>query len=389
MESDRGKIPAGGVSERAGGPSVRLIASKKTWIDGQAVEQLRAAATLPGMRLAVGLPDLHPGMGCPVGAAFLSEGVFYPHLAGNDIGCGVGLWRTDLERRKAKLDRWAAKLQGLESPWDGNLEAWLAEHGLPRSAFDAALGTIGGGNHFAELQQVESVEDPAAFDALGLAENRLFLVVHSGSRGLGEAILREHAERFRGAGLPEGSEAAIAYRTRHEEAVAWARTNRMLIAARFLSMLSGEGERVLDVCHNSITARAHDGRPHWLHRKGAAPADEGPIVIPGSRGAFTYLVAPQGDLTSCAWSLAHGAGRRWGRRDAKSRLIERYPPASLARTELGSRVICEDRDLLYEEAPQAYKDIDAVVRDLLEAGLVRVVACFRPLITYKVRASGR
>jgi release factor H-coupled RctB family protein len=131
--------------------------------------------------------------------------------------------------------------------------------------------------------------------------------------------------------------------------------------------------------------RAISEQTRWLHRKGAAPADQGPVVIPGSRGSLSYLVVPQGDLAGCAWSLAHGAGRKWARSDCKRRLSHRYSLESLSRTEMGSRVICEDKDLIYEEAPQAYKDVDIVVQDLAEAGFLRVVAMLRPLITYKTR----
>jgi release factor H-coupled RctB family protein len=83
--------------------------------------------------------------------------------------------------------------------------------------------------------------------------------------------------------------------------------------------------------------------------------------------------------------LAHGAGRKWKRSDARGRLEKRYHVKDLETTKLGSRVICKSRDLLYEEAPQAYKDIDLVVDDLVKAGMVDVIASFKPLITYKTR----
>ena len=143
----------------------------------------------------------------------------------------------------------------------------------------------------------------------------------------------------------------------------------------------------LDICHNSVTPVEFAGRAGWLHRKGAAPADVPAVVIPGTRGSLSYLAVPTGDQQSNAWSLAHGAGRRWNRLSAKARLKDRYRADSLIRTELGGAVICEDKDLLYEEAPQAYKDIDVVIADMVEAGLLRVVATLKPLITYKVRRS--
>lgn len=108
-------------------------------------------------------------------------------------------------------------------------------------------------------------------------------------------------------------------------------------------------------------------------------------MIPGTRGSLSYLVIPAGPQQDNAWSLAHGAGRRWNRQSAKARLKDRYRADSLIRTEIGSAVICEDKELLYEEAPQAYKNIDVVISDMVAAGLIRVVATLKPLITYKVR----
>lgn len=106
---------------------VRLLASKRNWIEGEAVSQLKKTAELPGVRLAVGLPDLHPGRGHPVGAAFITEGVFYPQLVGNDVGCGMALWQTDLKRQKFKLDRAVKRFEGLESPWEGDTDVVIAD----------------------------------------------------------------------------------------------------------------------------------------------------------------------------------------------------------------------------------------------------------------------
>jgi release factor H-coupled RctB family protein len=85
--------------------NVRLFASAKSWIEGEALRQLYAAAKLEGMRLAVGFPDLHPGKGGPVGAAFVAEGMIHPYLVGGDIGCGMALFKTDLVQRDIKLNR--------------------------------------------------------------------------------------------------------------------------------------------------------------------------------------------------------------------------------------------------------------------------------------------
>ena len=382
---------------------VRLFASAQSWIEGEAVRQLYATAKLDGVCHAVGFPDLHPGKGSPVGAAFVTEGVIYPHLIGGDIGCGMALFKTDSERRKAKLDRWAEKHFHLEHPWDENVGEFLAEQNLESTAFDASLGTIGGGNHFAEVQAVEEVLDAGAFHKVGLSKQQLVVLVHSGSRGLGDMILRAHVDQHCGNGVDADSFAAAEYLRGHDFAVRWARANRVLIARRFATTLGAEAECVWDGCHNSITRveipspglsatlSPSDGERDrvrgsaWIHRKGAVVAAGEFVVIPGSRGSLSYVVRPVGDGASHAWSLAHGAGRKWSRSDAHQRMRERFSVSELAQTRLGGRVICEERSLLYEEAPAAYKNIEAVIADLVDAGLVSVIATLRPLLTYKTR----
>lgn len=364
---------------------VRLFASAQSWIEGEAVRQLYATAKLDGVRLAVGFPDLHPGKGSPVGAAFVTEDVICPHLIGGDIGCGMALFKTDLVRRDAKLDRWAKLQFNLEHPWDEFVNGFLAEHDLESTEFDSALGTIGGGNHFAELQAVEEILDASAFRKVGLGKQQLVVLVHSGSRGLGESILRAHVEQHFGDGVEAESFAAEAYLRDHDVAVRWAKANRELIARRFVTTLGAEAECLWDGCHNSITRRECDGGVVWIHRKGAVTAESDFVVIPGSRGSLSYLVKPTGDGESHAWSLAHGAGRKWARSEARLRMRERFGTDQLVQTPLGGRVVCEERDLLYEEAPGAYKKIETVVQDLVDTGLVSVIATLRPLLTYKTR----
>lgn len=395
--------------------NVRLIASAKSWIEGEAIRQIYATAKLPGVRLAVGLPDLHPGKFAPVGAAFITEGVIYPHLIGGDIGCGMALFKTGLLRRKAKLDRWAGLRFDLEHPWEGDVGERLVDEGLCTTQFAESFGTLGGGNHFAELQAVEKVCDKDAFSALGLAKDELVALVHSGSRGLGQSVLEIHLEGHGASGVHAESDAATSYLLLHDHAVNWAKASRALIAERFIDAAGGTSQPVLDSCHNSISCRSRRKeaqtsnameRSHgigaedrslltsfpttvWLHRKGAAPSDKGPVIIPGSRGTFSYLVQPVGDQSANAWSVAHGAGRKWTRSESRLRVRERFHRDELVQTGLGGRVICEERDLLYEEAPMAYKNIEMVIADLVDAGLVSVIATLRPLLTYKTRKQRR
>ena len=316
----------------------------------------------------------------------MTDGKIYPHLIGGDIGCGMALFKTDLVRRDAKLDRWTTRRFDLEHPWDQFVSDFLAERDLESTEFDSALGSIGGGNHFAELQSVEKVLDAEAFKKLDLGKQQLVVLVHSGSRGLGESILRAHVDEHCGNGVEAESFAAEEYLRGHDCAVGWGEANRELIARRFVATIGAETEPLWDGCHNSITRRESGGDVVWLHRKGAVEAEGDFVVIPGSRGSMSYIVKPTGDGESHAWSLAHGAGRKWARSDARLRMRERFSVSELAQTPLGGRVVCEERDLLYEEAPAAYKNIEAVIADLVAAGLVSVIAtlCDRSL-TYKTR----
>lgn len=366
------------------GANIKIIASEKTWIEDDAIQQLKNTAQLKGMTYVVGLPDLHMGRGYPIGAAFMSKEWIYPQLVGNDIGCGMGFWKTDLLVHKLKLDRWVDKLDNLDTPWGGDTTNWLSKYNLEPTALDRSLGTIGGGNHFAELQKIESVVDTEMFEMLGLSSKQFYLLVHSGSRGLGEKILNEYTHEHGQLGIAENTHEAFNYLPKHDMAVQWAKANRSLIAHRFLTCLRAEGENVLDVFHNTVTRAELKGNKYWLHRKGATPSDKGAVIIPGSRGSFSYLVMPIGFQENNAFSLAHGAGRKWKRTDIKSRL-SKYSVTDFTHTPLGSRVICEDKDLLYEEAPQAYKKIDSIIQDLVNEGLIKIIAVLRPVITFKTR----
>jgi release factor H-coupled RctB family protein len=285
---------------------VRVIASDKNWIEGAALQQLEKTASLAGMRLAVGLPDLHPGKGSPIGAAFLTESWIYPALVGNDIGCGIGLWRTGLGAKGIKREVWSDRLRDMEDAWEGDVDRFLEQWGIEKSGYEGSLGTIGGGNHFAELQAVENIVNREECEKLGITQDAVCLCVHSGSRGFGESILREHITRFGSAGLPAESADAREYLGKHDHAKSWASANRELIALRTLDRLRTGGVRLVDICHNSVE-RPDKG---WLHRKGAAPSTEGAVVIPGSRGAFTYVVAPKEPSERSAFSLAHGSARK-------------------------------------------------------------------------------
>ena len=364
-----------------------VVASDATWMEDAAIAQLITTSQLEGMQRVAGMPDLHPGRGYPVGAAFFSTQQFYPALVGNDIGCGMALWQTDLRASAVKLDKLEKRVGNIDGPMeDAAAVAQAMETAdVQRSGHEMSLGTIGGGNHFAEFQQVDAVHDPEALAALGIDKQHLLLLVHSGSRGLGERILRQHVNAFGHRGLHSDTEEAAGYLAQHDAALRFARCNRQLVAQRLLAHVRADGRCVLDVHHNFVASTSIHGQMGWLHRKGATPSDQGAVLIPGSRGDYSYLVRPTRLCHDTLLSLAHGAGRKWIRSACKDRLFKLMTPTQMGRTALGSRVICNDKQLIYEEAPQAYKGIDSVVQALVGAGLVELLARTKPVLTYKTR----
>lgn len=374
---------------------VSIISSDKNWVEGEAIRQLEQTAALPGMLRAVGLPDLHPGKGHPIGAVFASKEIIYPYLIGNDIGCGMALFGTSLKSRKTKAIKIIKRLYGLETGWDINKAiAILEEHKLDPSLAPMALGSLGGGNHFVEFQTIVTVHNNEKLKAIGLSNDRLCLLVHSGSRGIGETILRRHVDKYKAAGLEVISSEAAEYMNQHNDALIWARLNRSVIAGRTLKMVNSDSLPLLDIPHNLITLEKIGEDNLWLHRKGAATTNQGfynnpecsdIAIIPGSRGSLSYIVRTLSNGQKNLNSIAHGAGRKWNRKSCKQRLSKRFSKGDLLQTKLGSHVICEDKELLYEEAPEAYKNVGHVIDALVVTGLIEVIATLKPVVTYKKR----
>ncbi|MFI7069354.1 RNA ligase RtcB family protein [Micromonospora sediminicola] len=364
-------------SGRAAVPAtVSVFSSPGSWIESAALDQCHQVAALDGMAHVAAMPDLHPGKGAPIGAAMAST-VLYPFLVGSDIGCGIAVFPIAL--RRAVPERLAARFpdldRALDPERDADEPAWSVLAGeVPAGHLDG-LGTVGRGNHFVELARVGPILTPEHADRIGLATGDLVLVVHSGSRGLGERILREHTERHGAGPAPDPD----AYLARHDAAVRWGSLNRRLLAARVAYALGAEPtEPVVDQCHNLVEIR--DGR--YLHRKGAAPGDGRDVLVAGTRGTPSYLVAAHAGADA-NHSVAHGAGRKMSRADALRRGRAKHTVEELRRTPVGSLVVCGDRQLLFEEAPTAYKRIEQVIGDLVAHDLATPVTTTVPLVTYK------
>ncbi|WFF03848.1 RNA ligase RtcB family protein [Micromonospora sp. WMMD964] len=357
--------------------TVTVFASPTSWIESDALAQCQQVAALDGMIHVAGMPDLHPGKGAPIGAAMAST-VLYPFLVGSDIGCGIAVFPIKLKR--AVPERLAARFPDLDRTLDADDPAWAVVEGhVPAGHLDG-LGTVGRGNHFVELARVGPVLDPGHAARLGVDADDLVLVVHSGSRGLGERILRTHTEAHGAGAAPDPA----AYLAMHDDAVRWGSLNRRVLAARVAYALGAEpSDPIVDQCHNLVEIR--DGV--YLHRKGAAPGDGRDVLVAGTRGTPSYLVAAHAG-PAANHSVAHGAGRKMSRSDALRRGRAKHTVEELRRTPLGSLVVCGDRQLLFEEAPTAYKRIEQVIADLVEHHLATPVASTIPLVTYKTADLG-
>lgn len=399
-------------------PAIEVIEGPGVHIEIEAVDQLRRVAGLAGCVRAVGMPDLHPGPGIPIGMATASSSHVHPALVGSDAGCGVtavvarktvasGKWLRRIERATDDPPPLPVDpLEALEAVWhhgprglamlDGlpeELQEWVTTvawgeplgasgpipEPLREARFGEALGTTGGGNHFIELARVDRVFEEGAMSEL--RRGAAVVLAHSGSRGLGYALI----QRWQSRALHEPEEIAT-YLGELAGCCRFAQANRALLVWRLLEAVgAGRCDRLggaLDLVHNDVRPGALD-ESGWVHRKGAAPARAGELTITlGSRGNPSWILRGQGnDAHLC--SVAHGAGRKIPRAEAKARLFHRYRRAELNRTPHGGRVLCDRPELLWEEHQDVYKPIEPVVAALEGAGVATRVASLVPVVTVK------
>lgn len=367
----------GRASAESGDRIITKFYTSTAWIEGRAEAQLDEIAGWSGVQKIAAFPDLHPGKYGPVGCAVLADRIF-PQLIGNDIGCGMSLFQLDLPLRKLKLEKALRRMRVLGAPVSDDLRWRLEDADLPTDLFATSLGTVGGGNHFCEVQSLVNADETAGLDA-----SRLYLLVHSGSRGFGNAVLGAVPQGAY-AGLHGDCDVAQTYLKDHDMAVHWASLNRQILAERAAEALRADLTRLVDAPHN-LLARHGDG---WLHRKGAVIAKGGLVPLAGSRASASYLMSPTGHVEALG-SLAHGAGRRYDRSSMHGRVrAKRSDMDAMQRTPFGGRILCEDRDLLIEEAPLAYKSAKSVTEDLARTGAAQSVAEFHPLLTFKKTRDG-
>ena len=369
-------------------------------LDDITKEQAARTARLPIVSGHIALmPDAHLGMGATIGSVIPTESAVIPSAVGVDIGCGMAARRLDLRQEHLPdggLDGWIdlmrttvpAGLGHWHQEGSDEARAWLAANPPPPTLakVDRAaeqLGTLGSGNHFAEL----------AVDEQGW----VWILLHSGSRGGGNQLATLHTKIARklheglGTQLEDPELAWLQAGTQEFEdyirdlgwAQSYAAENRRQLLGSAHKALEKTVKRELATtdevnCHHNYTElELHGGRWLWITRKGAIHAGVGARgLIPGSMGQRSYLVVGLGNPESYA-SSSHGAGRRMSRAKARKTLsVEAFERQMAGRAWQAS-----DVQALLDEAPEAYKPIDVVMRD--QADLVRIEHEFHALANYK------
>lgn len=350
------------------------------------------------------MADCHPGYGMPIGGVIACPEAVIPYAVGVDIGCGMVALRTGIEAERLNKDAVRRivktaenRIPAGEGHSHSSLQGWDQFHRLPgwmdgrgRDLAERSLGTLGGGNHFLELQKGD--------------DGFVWLMVHSGSRNTGYRIAGHHHKtavkfcRARGIALPTeelsylplDSEEGRDYIRDMGFAMDYAGENRRRLMDAYMEVISDvtgntDFQDRVNIHHNYASPEEHFGRKVWIHRKGATSAGKGEMgIIPGSMGTCSYIVRGLGNPESFH-SCSHGAGRVMGRRQASRTLSVRRCDESMEGVVFsgwkkyhgygGRKKGAPSLDL--SEAPDAYKDITAVMEAQLD--LVEPVVRLEPL----------
>lgn len=374
----------------------------KLWtlqIEPGALEQAKHLANLPFAfhHIAI-MPDVHEGYGMPIGGVLATEGVIIPNAVGVDIGCGMCAARTTLKNiSRDKLKEILGEIRRIIPTGfshhlkSQSLEAMPKISGnLPvvKSQFERArrqVGTLGGGNHFVEIQKG--------------SDGHIWVMVHSGSRNIGKRIADYYnklAVRLRPKFqseipikwqldfLPADSEEGRQYLEEMRYCVEFALANRRLMIKNIAKIFEAktDGQLLLDeminIAHNYASFEKHFGKEVIIHRKGATQAKKGQLgIIPGSQGNSSFIVRGKGNPESFE-SCSHGAGRKIGRNEARRTLILEEEIKKLDQKGV-LHAIRGKNDL--DEAPGAYKDIDEIMEN--QNDLVETLVELEPLAVVK------
>lgn len=449
-----------------------IFASQAITLEADAVSQLRDAASLPPAKKVLATADIHVGFGIPIGAVIGMDNAIMPAAVGYDINCGMRLLNTPFTKGDIDTDKIALSIardiplgegkanltldkKSLEAVvYNGvasipalaqklshrAFEAFdpdeLAEDlkriedngrmagdlgAVPNAAIDKGigqLGTLGGGNHFIEIQCVKEILDPVLAQSFGLFQNQIVVMIHSGSRRFGYEVADHYmtvaAKRPDMAGrrkmlsyLPADSKEGKNYIAAMAAAANFAFVNRHIMALlvrRCFNRMFGQTplNLIYDVPHNMAKLEKYQAGSLWVHRKGATRAfgpklmagtifekTGQPIITPGSMGTSSYLLVGTGNAEESLYSVNHGAGRVMSRTAAAGKgrhghnAPARISDEQFKKSMQGIKLIAEDKTRIKEEAPGAYKDIDEVVRIVTRCGWAKPVARMVPLAVLK------
>ena len=375
----------------------------KSWcnsVEESALEQARNLANLPFVfRQVCLMPDTHAGYGMPIGGVIATIGAVLPNAVGVDIGCGMLAVRTSLEGiDTAGLKSILGKVReavpvGFDHHKSDQDPKWMPlmeegteypEVGKQVKSARRQVGTLGGGNHFIEIQKG--------------SDGRVWFMIHSGSRNIGLKVAKHHNDvatalnelwhsavprEWQLAFLPLETDEAKTYMREMKYCLEFALSNRRLMAQRirdaFAAVVPGVSfDEEVNIHHNYAALENHFGKNVVVHRKGATSAREGEIgIIPGSQGTASYIVRGKGNMESFS-SCSHGAGRKMGRKEA-IRTLDLDAECKMLDDQGILHAIRGRNDL--EEAAGAYKDIDTVMEE--QKDLVDVVVKLRPLAVVK------
>jgi len=394
-------------SSEASSP-IRMWADPES-VESQALDQLRNVAALPWTHGVAVMPDVHLGIGATVGSVIAMKGAVSPAAVGVDIGCGMSAVKTSLtadqlpdnltklrtrieqaipvgrgvHQKEVRLE--AVQEPGAKKPMRGWHEFWQGFDELERSVtrgkrgrVSEQMGTLGGGNHFLEVN----------IDTEGC----VWLMLHSGSRGIGNQLAAHHIEVARtlpqNQDLPDPDLAVFladtpqmeAYRRDLFWAQEYARRNRAVMLWLFSEVIRKEFpkatfDKAISCHHNYVAEETYDGVDVLVTRKGAIRAGGGELgIIPGSMGTGSFIVRGLGNVAAFN-SASHGAGRRMSRNQARKQFTVDDLKAQTKGVE------CRKDSGVVDEIPGAYKDIRSVMAR--QSDLVEVVAELKQVVCVK------
>ncbi len=387
------------ISQWTGGLPIKCWAADP--LDAGTREQTRNLSKHPVLKFHVALmPDAHSGYGMPIGGVIAADNALIPNAVGMDIGCGMISQNTSCRADEvSKVD-----LQRIVTALKKRIPMGFAHHEedqpfpfaeddigtncpIVREQWDRAkrqIGTLGGGNHFIEIQKNE--------------EAMICLMLHSGSRNIGARIAKHYhneaktlCKRWRVdvpddlAFLPIGERMTSRYIDSLNFALRFAKANRWAMMDVVRDVVHDQLGCVygaeLDVHHNFAAIENHFGRNVWIHRKGATQAYGGQEgIIPGSMGTKSFLVMGKGNRDSFD-SCSHGAGRRMGRKQFTRTHTREEVDKQIEGVVFSGWTEGRNGDLDFSEAPGAYKDIDEVMA--LQKDLVEITSTLTPLASVK------